>query len=190
MSAPAPPPATRSRWLDWQPKPQIFSDSPRSEPTKPSEPGFAGFEGAVPAKPPKIEVVPDPVELGRATRVLRLAGVRLMHLGSKPAIGLWSDLDSPAIRAALRTMGSDGLPVRYLDGAGIPACYKLRRVDGEPVPMSVLVEMERNSVEPWKVRDKKLIEMNYTQSEPLECVGARCKRASRQNFAVTARHAE
>jgi hypothetical protein len=46
---------TRSRWLDWRPKAQNFTDSPKSEPTKPTEPGFVGFEGAVPAKSPEIE---------------------------------------------------------------------------------------------------------------------------------------
>jgi hypothetical protein len=43
------------------------------------------------------------------------------------------------------------LPVRYLDGPGVP--YKLRRVSGDPVPDHVREAMER-SREPWKVRNR------------------------------------
>ena len=81
-----------------------------------------------------------------------------MALDSGFAIGVWSDLDGPEIRAALRTTGADRLHLRYLDGAGIPDRFKLRRVDGEPVPMNVLAEMERQPAEPWKVRDRMLSE--------------------------------
>jgi len=53
--------------------------------------------------------------------VLAKAGIRLMRLDGVDMIGVWSDLDSPELRAALRTFGSGALPVRYLDGDGIPA---------------------------------------------------------------------
>ena len=75
-----------------------------------------------------------------------------MRLDGQFTIGVWSDLDGAKIRAALRTLDMDHLSVRYLDGAGIPLWYKLRRVEGEPVPMSVLAEMGRHSAEPRKVR--------------------------------------
>jgi hypothetical protein len=39
--------------------------------------------------------------------------------------------------------------------------YKVRRVEGEPVPMNVLAEMERRPAEPWKVRDRMLYEMGW-----------------------------
>jgi hypothetical protein len=39
--------------------------------------------------------------------------------------------------------------------------YKVRRVEGEPVPMNVLAEMERNPAEPWKVRDRMLNETEW-----------------------------
>ena len=52
----------------------------------------------------------------------------------------------------LRTLDQGHLPARYLDGAGIPLRYKLRRVEGEPVPVSGLAEMERHSAELWKAR--------------------------------------
>ena len=104
---------------------------------------------------------PDPAELAQASAVLRRAGVRIMALEGCAAIGVWSDLDGPEVRAALRACGSDGLPVRYLDGAGIPIRYKLRRVGGEPVPMNVLAEMERHTADPWKVRDAMLTEMGF-----------------------------
>lgn len=52
---------TRNRWLDWQPKAQIFSESPKGEPTKRTKPGFDGFVGATPAHSQKIEPEPDPL---------------------------------------------------------------------------------------------------------------------------------
>jgi hypothetical protein len=154
-------PATRSRWMDWKPKAQISVDPAESEPTKPSKPGFVGFEGATSAEFPEIEAGPDPAELARSSAVLNRAGVRIMALEGGPTIGVWSDLDGPEVRAALRTFGSDRLPLRYLDGAGVPIRYKVRRVEGEPVPMTVLAEMERHPAEPWKVRDRMLNEMGW-----------------------------
>jgi len=104
---------------------------------------------------------PDLVDITRANSVWSAAGVRLMDLDGVPTIGVWSDLDGSEIRAALRTLGSDRLCVRYLDGAGIPMHYKARRVEGEPVPMNVLNEMERQPEEPWNVRDRMLKELGW-----------------------------
>jgi hypothetical protein len=96
-----------------------------------------------------------------ASAVLSRAGVRIMQLDGVTTIGVWSDLDEPEVRAALRTFGSEQGPVRYLDGPGIPVRYKLRRVEGEPVPLSVLAEMERHPADPWKIRDAMLKEMRW-----------------------------
>ncbi len=104
---------------------------------------------------------PDPAELARASSVLNRAGVRIMALEGGATIGVWSDMDGPEIRAALRTFGSDRLPVRYLDVAGVPMRYRVRRVEGEPVPMNVLAEMGQHPAEPWKVRDWMLNEMGW-----------------------------
>jgi hypothetical protein len=142
-------PATKqSRWLAWRPKAPVSQDSAGNEPTKPSKPGFVGFEGTPSAESPEIEAGPNPAELTHASGVLNRAGVRIMALEEGTTIGVWSDWDRPDIRAALRTFGLDRLPVRYLDGAGVPTRYKLRRVTGEPVPMSVLAEMERRLAAP------------------------------------------
>ena len=94
-------------------------------------------------------------EMEHASGILSAAGVRIMALESGTTIGVWSDLDGPAVRAALRTFGSEQLPVRYLDGAGVPMRYKVRRVEGEPVPMNVLAAMEQHPAEPWRVRDRR-----------------------------------
>jgi hypothetical protein len=122
---------------------------------------------------------PDSAELARASAVLNRAGIRIMALESGATIGVWSDLDGPEVRAAVRAFGLGGLPVRYLDGAGIPMRYKLRRVEGEPVPMNVLAELERRQADlmegrdpmqdsgpmegtdPWTVRDQMLNEMGW-----------------------------
>lgn len=161
MSATAAGTVIRSRWLDWTPKAQISGDSAGGEPTKPSKPGFVGFVGATLAESPETEAAPSPAELSRASAILSRAGVRLMQLDGVTTVGIWSDLDGPEIRKALRTFGSHQLPVRYLDGADVPTRYKLRRVDGEPVPMNVLAEMQRHQDEPWKVRDRMLQEMRW-----------------------------
>jgi hypothetical protein len=98
------------------------------------------------------EVEPSDGEVAYANAILGRTGCRLMRLEASDAIGIWSDLDSPAIRNALHIMGSGELPV-YLDGPNVPLRYKLRRVPGEPVPSHVRLEMER-SAEPWKVRNR------------------------------------
>ena len=161
MSTPTLHPATRSRWMAWKPKARILADTAESEPTKTSETDSVVFVGATSAESPQIEAEPNPAELAGASAVLNRAGVRIMALKGSAAIGVWSDLDGPEVRAALRTFGSDGPPVCYLDGAGIPMRYKLRRVEGEPVPMNVVAEMEQHPAEPWKVRDRMLNEMGW-----------------------------
>lgn len=138
-----------------------MADTAESEPRKTSETDSVVFVGATSAESPEIEAGPDPAELARASGVLNRAGVRIMALEGGGTIGVWSDWDGPKVRAALRTFGSDRLPVRHLDWAGVPMRYKVRRVDGEPVPMNVLAEMERNPAEAWKVRDRMLNEMGW-----------------------------
>jgi hypothetical protein len=147
--------------MDWKPKAQILAYTAENEPTKTSETDSVVFVGATSAESPEIEARPDPAELARASAVLNRAGVRIMALEGGATIGVWSDLDGPEVRAALCTFGSDALPVRYLDGAGVPTRYKARRVEGEPVPMNVLAAMEQHPAEPWKVRDRMLNQMGW-----------------------------
>ena len=191
MSSSTMPRSSRNRWMAWQPRAPLSTDHARSEPTKPSKPDSVGFDGAASRECPKIEQPPNseiklstPGSVGfecatsseslkmetepsssermRASAVLRRAGVRILTLEDGPAIGVWSDLHGPEIRDALRISGSDSLVVRYLDGDRIPMCYKLRGVPGEPVPLSVLAEMERNQTEPWEVRDRLLKDIGWS----------------------------
>ena len=164
MSTTVPSPVKRSRWLDSTSKTLISADSAEGGPTKPSKPGSVGFVGATSVESPEIHMEPHPEDLARASAVLNRGGVRLMQLDGVTTIGIWSDLDGPEVRKVLRVFGSDGLPVRYLDGAAVPMRYKLRRVEGEPVPQSVLLEMERSLREPWKVRDRLLQEMGWSSA--------------------------
>ena len=120
------------RWLEWEPKTRILTDTAESEPTKPSIPGSVGFEGGNSGESPKIES--QTADLARASNLLNRRGVRIMALADGVTIGVWSDLDGPEIRAALRVLEMDQRPVRYLDGAGIPIRFKVRRVDGQPGP--------------------------------------------------------
>ena len=73
-------------------------------------------------------------EIDHALTVVNRRGVRIMALADGVTIGVWSDLDGPEIRAALRVLEMDQRPVRYLDGPGVPMRYKVRRVGGEPGP--------------------------------------------------------
>jgi hypothetical protein len=111
------------------------------------------------AQPGGTELEPSQEEINQAGEVLSQAGIRLMELEGGTTVGLWSDLDSPAVRAALRVFRSHLLPLKYLDGPGIPAKYQLRRVAGSPVPVSVRLAMERYPAEPWKIRDQMLYGM-------------------------------
>jgi hypothetical protein len=120
----------------------------------PSKDSSVSFVSALPGESPKIEEGFSREDIDAAVDLLNQTGTRIMHLESGDAIGLWSDLDSSAIRDALKAIEMDNLPVRYLDGDGIPVRYKLRQVAGDPVPDSVRREMEQ-SVEPWKVRNQR-----------------------------------
>ena len=104
---------------------------------------------------------PDPALLACAAAVLSRAGVRLMRVDDEEVVGIWSDLDGPEVRDALRTFGSDSLPVRYLDGDRIPMRFKLRRVDGEPVTPEIRAAMERAHEKPWTVRNRMLKEIGW-----------------------------
>jgi hypothetical protein len=87
-----------------------------------------------------------------------------MEINGTLTVGVWSDLDGPEIREALRILNLANFPVRYLDGAGIPDRFKVRDVAGECVPLNVLAEMERNPAEeaqPWEVRDQMLEQMDW-----------------------------
>jgi hypothetical protein len=86
-------------------------------------------------------------------------GARLMELDGRITIGVWSDLDGPEVRAAVRAFGNP--PVKYLDGAGIPQRYKVRDIPGEPLPAEVLRAMLQNPIDPWRTRDDTLIKMNW-----------------------------
>jgi hypothetical protein len=100
-------------------------------------------------------------EMDRASELLSWAGVRLMEVDGVVTVRVWSDLNCLEIRDALRVLGSGDAPVRYLDGSGIPDRYKLRRVAGDPVPMSVLRAMEQHPEAPLKVRDELLVTMRW-----------------------------
>ena len=73
---------------------------------------LAGMSGSIAtaAKISATEETLDPAELARASALLNRAGVRIMALEVGATIGVWSDLDGPEVRAALRIFGSDTVP--------------------------------------------------------------------------------
>jgi hypothetical protein len=96
---------------------------------------------------------PTAEELAWASAIFAQTGVRLVNLDGRLHIGIWSDLDNPAIRAAIAIYHPEDVPVIYLDGPLTPLRFKSRHVPGDPVPTYVRKEMER-SPEPWKVRNR------------------------------------
>jgi hypothetical protein len=98
--------------------------------------------------------------LAWAGEVLRLNGVRHFYLAGRPVNGIWSDLDAPHIREALRILGNQDIEVRYLDGPGIPLRYKVRTMKGQPVPLEIVRAMERSAT-PWQVRDRMLAAIGW-----------------------------
>jgi hypothetical protein len=103
---------------------------------------------------------PDVETLTWAGEVFKLNGVRHLTLDGQHVIGIWSDLDGPHIRKAMRIFDNQDVPVRYLDGPGIPLRYKVRRMKGTPVPLNILHAMEA-AAEPWAVRDRMLAEIGW-----------------------------
>jgi hypothetical protein len=95
------------------------------------------------AEPSRDDAEASCDEVALATVLLNQAGVRLMRLQCGDTVGIWSDLDSPAIRNALSILGADQLPVLYLDGPSVPVRYKLRHPPGDPVPANVRKPMEQ-----------------------------------------------
>ena len=131
MSGPSP----MGRWLNW--KPPIFEKAPDYEPTKTTESVSDVFDGAPPGESQKIEA---------ALAVLSRAGVRILRIDGESAIGVWSDRDGGEIRAALQVLQVT-LPVRFLDGPGIPSPYRTRRAAGEAVSPAKLTAMEAQTEE-------------------------------------------
>jgi hypothetical protein len=80
---------------------------------RPDDPGYDQAESEL-----------DPEEPARALRVLNEAGVRLMEIDGTLTIGMWSDLDGPEIRGALRSLNSAELPVRYLVAGRASPCLE------------------------------------------------------------------
>lgn len=96
-------------------------------------------------------------ETEKGLAVLNRTGTRLIVFAAgDEAVGIWSDLDGPGLRAAIRTLSLGDLPIVYLDSPKCPDVYRVRRVAGQPVPMSVLSAMEDIELaggEGWRIRD-------------------------------------
>src|SRR5260370_35975242 len=76
-----------------------------------------------------------------------------MKQNGASTIGVWSDMEGHEIRTTLQILQLDHLPVRFLDGDGIPVRYKLRRVEGEPVHSNVVGDNRRDAGQRLRVRD-------------------------------------
>lgn len=154
---------TPELWLDWKP-PSAREQKSGTDKTDKTSIGGRGliaelFQHTEGPAPETAQGSPDAGEDNAPTEgqtaalaLMNASGSRIVTLEDGPVIGVWSDLDSPEIRAALRTLGIQH-PVKYLDGSDVPMKYKVRKVAGEPTPLSVLKEMEQHP-EPWVIRDQ------------------------------------
>jgi hypothetical protein len=154
-------------------EPESSAKTRECEPSKPTElvtpvvlppEGFVGFESLHKGIFKNFQSVQSVQSVDRASEVLRDAGVQFMDLPGigNPVIGIWSDLDSPAVRGALDSIGFGYAPLRYLDDDGIPAEYTTRTVPGTPVPAEVRREMERfihDDDAAWERREIMLAEL-------------------------------
>ena len=108
--------------------------------------------------------VPD---VQRARAVLDRFEVRVFEINGESVVGVWSDCDSAAIRAAICAVGWGGLPIKYRDGSAIPDRHKGSSLPEEPIPLEILHSMEKAiDHEPWRVRDQMLLEWNRRQARP------------------------
>ena len=94
------------------------------------------------------------LDIERACRFLELSEVRRINVAGETTVAIWSNIDSASIRGALKVVGWDSLKVKYLDSPAVPIRYKVSNLDGDPVPLEVLAEMEAADDQPWEVRDR------------------------------------
>jgi hypothetical protein len=105
------------------------------------------------------------MSLQSAHELLARCEVRQIEIDGQRLVGIWADLDSAAIRDALKVVGRGDFKVCYLDAAGIPDRYKGTKLAGEPVPLKVLAAMEAVIDQaPWKIRDQMLSQMRVYNS--------------------------
>jgi hypothetical protein len=129
-------------------------------------PGTSDSLAGPPAVPPVTDPPDDPAING-ASAVLGRYGARLIRMNGEMRVGIWSWLDCPAVRDALKVMQSGGSKVIYLDDQSfdLPVRFKLcacnRRLDSDPVPAVVIEAMNQTSEKPWLVRDALLEEMGW-----------------------------
>jgi hypothetical protein len=72
----------------------------------------------------KSKSEPSDAQITLAMRLLNLAGCRILNACR---IGVWSDLDCPEVRDALRTVGMDAATIIHLDEVkDIPMRFKVR----------------------------------------------------------------
>ena|SRR5215471_410023 len=108
----------------------------------------------------------NPVNEDNASAVLADAGLRLTQLDGVMTIGIWSSLDSPGLRAALRVFRSEQAPVCYLDAPNVPIPNKYKVYPGSPengpqhIPWKVVQAMYARPDEPWRIRDQMVMERN------------------------------
>jgi hypothetical protein len=117
--------------MSWREKLGVSENSDRSDKSTSSVTFVTGSKGT-----PKVNVRscldPEHPDVVSARSLLNRTGARLMQLEGIITIGVWPDHDGPEIREALRIVGHGLLPIRYLDGAGIPQQYKVRGEEREP----------------------------------------------------------
>jgi len=81
-----------------------------------------------------------------ATRLMNITGCRIIRDGEQLLVGVWSDLDGPEIRAALRALGMQSLPVVHLESADVDVRYKVRHCPERDPGESFRVWLQRAEI--------------------------------------------
>lgn len=89
-----------------------------------------------------------------ATRLMNVAGCRIIQDGDGLTVGVWSDIDGSEIRAALRALGMQALPVVHLESADVDVRYKVRHCPDRERGESFRIWLQRAEITFARARQK------------------------------------
>lgn len=89
-----------------------------------------------------------------AMRLMNVAGCRIIRDQDELRVGVWSDVDGPEIRTALRSLGMQSLPVVHLESADVDVRYKVRHCPDRDKGESFRVWLQRAEITFTKARQR------------------------------------
>jgi hypothetical protein len=156
----------QNRWANWMPKPspEPSKEVPKKAPESSTE---IRREPSQEVETVEAHLGPSTDTLSRTSAELFHAGVRFVEIDGAMYVGIWSWMDGVGLRAALRDIGSELVPIVYLDGPNNSISEGFREyrgdpeLDREPPPLAVVEAMYHNPETPWKVRSRMFKEIGW-----------------------------